>query len=101
MDACYIKHGIPGSHIRGLVSLYQAYWGDTTIELHPHAATSIDPRRLHLNRDWAKKLPELYPDRLDSRAIDRKRKFELDDVARQAASSSKPVVDDKPSGRRN
>ena len=98
MDACYIKHGIPGSHIRGLVSLYQAYWGDTTVELHPHAATSIDPRRLHLNRDWVKTFPELYPDRLDSRAADRKRKFEMEDVAHRPV---KPSTDDKSSSRRS
>lgn len=105
MDACYILHGIPGSHIRGLETLYHAYWGDDAVLQHKHLVGAFDARRFHLNRSWAVLMPELFPDSLDSRAMNRKAEYAREDEARAAAdaaaaATASPAPDPRSSSRR-
>jgi hypothetical protein len=105
MDACYILHGIPGSQIRGLETLYHAYWGDDSVLQHKHLVGAFDARRFHLSRTWAVQLPELFPDSLDSRAMNRKAEYAREDADRAAAAaaaagSATPPPDPRTSSRR-
>lgn len=102
MDACYILHGIPGSQIRGLETLYHAYWGDDAVLQHKHLVGAFDARRFHLNRSWAALMPELFPDSLDSRAMNRKDEYAREEAQRAAATAAAaaPAPDARGTGRR-